>query len=219
MINKSNIGGTLQIIEKEASKYPLPVLERFNEKLKDPFWVLIACLLSLRTKDETTEKVVKILYAGSPSPAKLAAMPIKQLEKILHPTGFFRNKARTVKNTAYLIINKYAGITPDSIDELLTIPGVGRKTANLVVTTAYNKYGICVDTHVHKIFNRWGYLNTRSADETEMELRKTLPKRYWKKINRRLVVFGKNICLSVSPLCSKCPLKEKCPAKGVKKYR
>ncbi|MCE5300261.1 MAG: endonuclease III, partial [Spirochaetia bacterium] len=139
--------------------------------------------------------------------------------KIVYRTGFYRVKARNVINITRVILDKYHGRVPDTIDELMTIKGIGRKTANLVVTLAFNKPGICVDTHVHKISNRWGYVRTKSPDDTETALRKVLPDKYWIKYNYWLVLFGQNICLSVSPLCSKCPLNHICPKTGVNKHR
>jgi endonuclease III len=219
LITKKNLSRVISLVSKEVKKYKEPAIERFNRNVSDPFWVLIGCILSLRTKDETTGRVVSALYTAAPTPGKILRLPLKKLTKILYPTGFYRVKTKNVVNISRLIIKKYGGRVPSTIDELLTLPGVGRKTANLVVTVAFNKYGICVDTHVHKIFNRWGFLRTKSADETEFELRKTLPKKYWKKINYRLVTFGQNVCLSVSPWCSRCPVEGYCPKVRVGKRR
>jgi endonuclease-3 len=219
MINNKNIGTVLSIVKKSIKNYNAPVLERFNDELHDPYWVLIPCILSLRSRDETTAAVSKKLYNIAPTPEKVLRIPRGTLEKILYPTGFFRVKTSNVINITKLIINKYKGTVPDEIDELLTLPGVGRKTANLVVTVAFNKPGICVDTHVHKICNRWEYVRTKNADATELKLREILPKKYWMKINLWLVLFGQHICLSVSPLCSTCPLHSYCPRIGVLRSR
>jgi endonuclease III len=219
MITNKNIDGILRTVQNTVKAYDIPVLEKFNELTRDPYWVLISCILSLRAKDETTEKVAKALYAAAPSPEKVLKIPVKKMEKIVYRSGFYKVKARNVLNITRTILEKYKGRVPDEIDELMTIKGVGRKTANLVVTVAFNKPGICVDTHVHKISNRWGYVRTKTPDETEMKLREILPQKYWMKINMWLVLFGQNVCLSVSPWCSKCPLEKQCPKVGVEKHR
>lgn len=219
MINKNNISQAITAVKKAVAKYDAPVLERFNQSLNDPYWVLISCILSLRAKDETTEKVSRALYNEAPTPRQVLGIPLERMEKIVHRSGFYRVKARNVLDITRVILEKYGGKVPDEIDELLSIKGVGRKTANLVVTVAYNKPGICVDTHVHKICNRWGYVRTKTADETEMRLREILPLKYWIKFNMWLVLFGQNVCLSVSPLCSGCPLSGMCPKIGVVKHR
>jgi endonuclease-3 len=219
MITNKNIDEIIKKVRESVKKYGNPVLERFNEKLNDPYWVLISCLLSLRTKDETTEIATKNLFKAAKTPGQILKLPVKKLKKIIYKTGFYNNKAKTIINVTKKILDEFGGSVPDNIDDLLSLPGVGRKTANLVLTVAYDKMGICVDTHVHKICNRWGYVRTKTPEETEMELRKKLPKKYWKKINNYLVLFGQNICLSVSPLCSKCPVTLYCPKNGVIKKR
>ena len=219
MITNKNIGKTLDIVQAAVAQYDIPVLEKFNEMTKDPYWVLISCILSLRAKDETTEKVARALYAAAPTPEKVLRIPVKKMEKIVYRSGFYKVKARNVLNITRTILEKYKGKVPDEIDELMTIKGVGRKTANLVVTVAFKKPGICVDTHVHKISNRWGYVKTKTPDETEQRLRQILPQKYWIKYNMWLVLFGQNICLSVSPLCSSCPLNRLCPKIGVDRHR
>ena len=219
MINNNIIDVVLNKIKKAVSGYRAPVLERFSDEINDPYWVLIPCLLSLRAKDETTAVVAANLYKAAPTPQEILKLPLKRLEKIIFKSGFYHNKAKAIRETTAMLLNDFNGIVPDTVEELLKLPGVGRKTANLVVTVAYKKPGICVDTHVHKICSRWGYVRTKHADETEMKLREILPKKYWIKINYWLVLFGQNICLSVSPLCSKCPIEKMCPKTGVGKYR
>ncbi len=219
MINNQNIDEIIKKVKKSIKKYEEPVLEKFNKKLNSPYWVLISCLLSLRTKDEITEKVIKNLYKIAKTPEQILKLPLAKLKKIIFKTGFYNNKAKTIKNVTKKILNDFKGKVPDTLDDLLSLPGVGRKTANLVLTVAYNKMGICVDTHVHKIFNRWGYVKTNTPDETEMKLREKLPEKYWKKINNFLVLFGQNICVPVSPFCSLCPVNLKCPKIGVKRHR
>lgn len=219
MVNNKNIDIVINKVKTAVKKYNAPVLEVFNKKLKNPYWTLISCLLSLRTKDETTEVVTKNLFKAAPTPQQILKLPLNKLKKIIYKTGFYNNKAKTIKNVTKIILEKFKGKVPDNLDDLLSLPGVGRKTANLVLTVAYNKMGICVDTHVHKIFNRWGYVKTKTPDETELKLREILPKKYWKKINNYLVLFGQNICVSVSPFCSKCPISSYCPKTVVKKSR
>lgn len=219
MINNKNIDDVILKVKNAIKKFENPTIEKLNKKLNSPYWVLISCLLSLRTKDETTEKVVKNLNKIAKTPQQILKLHFNKLKSIIYKTGFYNNKAHTIKKVTKKILNEYNGNVPDNLDDLLSLPGVGRKTANLVLTVAYNKMGICVDTHVHKIFNRWGYVKTKNPDETEMELRRKLPKKYWKKINNYLVLFGKNICLPVSPLCSKCVVNKECPKIGVKYSR
>jgi endonuclease-3 len=143
----------------------------------------------------------------------------EQIEQAIYPVGFYRTKARTLLDISRILVDEYGGRVPDDIDTLLTLPGVGRKTANLVVTAGYGKPGICVDTHVHRITNRWGYVSTRSPDETEMALRAKLPPEYWLEINTLLVALGQNICHPTSPRCSICPVQTWCDRVGVTRSR
>jgi endonuclease III len=198
----------------------VPVVTRIsrNEK-RDPFLVLVGTLLSLRTKDELTERVMEGLMKRARTPEDLIALPIDELERTIYPIGFYRNKARTLHDVSGLIITKYGGKVPDTIDELLTIKGVGRKTANLVITEGYNKPGICVDTHVHRISNRLGVVTTKDPHRTEEALRMILPKRYWIIYNTLLVAFGKRVCQPISPRCSICPIAHLCKRIGVTRHR
>lgn len=186
---------------------------------RDPFKVLISCILSQRTKDEITEKVSSNLYNVIKNPQDLINIDIDTLEKILHPIGFYKVKAKRLKEVTKLILEKYDGKVPDDIDELLKLPGVGRKTANIVITKGFNKKGIAVDTHVHRISNRLGLIKTKRPEDTEFELRKIIPERNWVELNDYLVNFGKNICTPISPKCSSCPIKMYCKKVGVKKFR
>ncbi len=197
-----------------------PVITRLSRDTKrDPFVILVGTLLSLRTKDETTEKVMTALMPRIKSPQDLIDMPVAELEKLIYPVGFYRNKAKGLKEVAAEIINSYGGIVPDTIEELIKIRGVGRKTANLVVTEGYGKPGICVDTHVHRISNRLGVVSTKNPHQTEEELRKKLPRKYWIIYNALLVTFGKRICTPLSPKCSICPLEGMCEKRGVERSR
>jgi endonuclease III len=197
-----------------------PAITKISQKEKnDPYLVLIGTLLSLRTKDETTENAMKKLTQKAKTPQELLKIPEEELQKLIYPVGFYRNKSRTLKDVSEIIINKYGGQVPDSIDELLTIKGVGRKTANLVITEGFGRLGICVDTHVHRISNRLGVVSTKNPLETEESLRKVLPRKYWIIYNTLLVTFGKRICRPISPLCTACSLSQICKKAGVYKHR
>ena len=185
----------------------------------DPFCVLIACLLSLRTKDETTGPASERLFALADTPAAMLRLTSRQIERAIFPVGFYRTKARVILGVCRDLLERFGGRVPDDIDALLTLKGVGRKTANLVVTQGFNKPGICVDVHVHRISNRWGYVKTRNPEETEMALRRRLPRRYWIGYNDLLVSFGQNICQPVSPKCTECPVSRGCPRIGVTRSR
>jgi endonuclease III len=185
----------------------------------DPFKVLISCILSLRTRDQTTAEASERIFALADNPAALAALPVEQIEQAIYPVGFYRNKAQQIKEIGRELAERYQGRVPDELDELLKFKGVGRKTANLVLTLGHQKPGICVDIHVHRICNRWGYVTTRNPQETEFALRKQLPHQYWIPINDLLVAFGQNQCTPVSPRCSNCPLTSLCDRVGVQKFR
>jgi endonuclease III len=186
---------------------------------RDPFRVLIACLLSLRTKDETTGPAAARLFALADTPEAMLRLPAKRIERAIFPVGFYRTKARVVLGVCRDLLERFGGQVPDDIDQLLTLKGVGRKTANLVVTQGFNKPGICVDVHVHRISNRLGYVKTKNPTETETALRKRLPRRYWIGYNELLVSFGQNICHPVSPRCSECPVRPRCARVGVTRSR
>jgi len=186
---------------------------------RDPFRVLIACLLSLRTKDETTGPAAARLFALADTPEAMRRLPAKRIERAIFPVGFYRTKARVLLGVCRDLLERFGGQVPDDIDRLLTLKGVGRKTANLVVTQGFNKPGICVDIHVHRISNRLGYVKTKNPTETETALRKRLPRRYWIGYNDLLVSFGQNICHPVSPQCSECPVRPRCARVGVTRWR
>jgi endonuclease-3 len=207
-------------ILKRHLKNDVPVVTRIaQQERKDPFLILVGTLLSLRTKDELTEKVMERLVQKAKTPEELLRIPIGELQKLIYPVGFYRNKSRTLLNVSRIISDDYHGRVPDSIDELLTIKGIGRKTANLVVSEAYGKPGICVDTHVHRISNRIGAVTTKNPHQTEETLRKILPKEYWIIYNTLMVTFGKRICSPVSPYCTQCPIAHLCARKDVVKHR
>jgi endonuclease III len=185
----------------------------------DPFKVLISTMLSLRTKDITTDHAFERLSAIASTPDAISGLQRETIEHAIYPVGFYKTKAKNIKETSKIIVEKHNGKVPQDLDELLKLPGVGRKTANLVIILGFDKMGICVDTHVHRITNRWGYLSTRTPDETEMKLREILPRQYWKEINNYLVPYGQHICQPVSPLCSQCKILSYCKRLGVKTSR
>jgi endonuclease-3 len=186
---------------------------------RDPWAVLASTILSLRTKDEVTLAASKRLLEKAGSPDELNVMKQEKIEKLIYPVGFYHNKAASLKKIASILLEQYNGKVPASMEELLALPGVGRKTANLVLTEAFNLDGLCVDIHVHRISNRCGWLNSKNPEETEMTLRKILPRQYWKRINYLLVLYGQKLCRPVSPFCSQCVIRRHCSRNGVAKSR
>ncbi len=184
-----------------------------------PFTTLVSCVLSLRTQDRTTAEASEALFRHADTPEAVLKLPAEKIERLIYPVSFFRVKSRTIREIASTLLERFQGAVPDTIDALLTLPGVGRKTANIVVTLAFHKPGIAVDIHVHRISNRLGYVVTRGPDETEMALRAKLPRRYWIVFNDLLVAFGQNLCKPVSPHCSICPISVYCERVGVGKSR
>jgi endonuclease-3 len=196
-----------------------PAVTIVSQREGSPFKVLISCILSLRTQDKTTGAASERLFALADSPEKMMMLRPDTIEKAIYPVGFYRTKTSHILEISRTLVGKYGGAVPDEIDELLKLKGVGRKTANLVITLGYGKPGICVDTHVHRICNRWGYVATRTPEETEFALREKLPKEYWIVINDLLVTFGQNQCAPISPKCSTCRLAHLCDRVGVGKSR
>jgi len=183
------------------------------------FLILVSCLLSLRSKDSETIHVCRKLFLIAQTPQEILKLPDAILEKIIYRIGFYKNKARTLKDVSKTIIEKFNGEVPDTLQELLSIKGIGRKTANLMFGVAFNKPAICVDIHVHRISNRLGLVKTNKPEETEFALQKVLPQKYWIEWNRLLVMWGQNICTPVSPFCSQCEIKSYCTRVGVTKSR
>ncbi|HXG04470.1 MAG TPA: endonuclease III [Candidatus Binatia bacterium] len=202
-------------LERSRRRWNPTALAVVAERSRDPFRVLIACLLSLRTQDTTTGPAAARLFALADTPAAMLRLSTRRIERAIYPVGFYRTKARVIRRICCLLLERFGGRVPDDLDTLLTLPGVGRKTANLVVTLGYGKPGICVDTHVHRISNRLGYVRTRTPEETETALRARLPARYWIGYNDLLVAFGQNVCTPVSPRCSICPVRGWCRRVGV----
>jgi len=202
-------------LREEYRSWKTPAVTIVAQCDHSPFKVLVSCIISLRTKDEVTALASQRLFDKAETPGEMKSLPVEEIARLIYPAGFYRNKAAQIAEISQRLANDYDGIVPDEINELLKFKGVGRKTANLVVTLGFGKPGICVDTHVHRICNRWGYVSTKSPDETEVALRKRLPARYWIEINDLLVAFGQNHCLPVSPHCSSCRLAEMCDRVGV----
>ncbi|MBN1869496.1 MAG: endonuclease III [Candidatus Omnitrophica bacterium] len=209
MTNK-NISSAIKALRQALKDYPDPSVTLVGKQWQDPFHVLISCLLSLRTKDETTLPASKRLFALGHKPRDFLDLSEQKIAKTIYPVGFYRTKAAVIKGVCRDLVEKFKGQVPDDIDTLLTLKGVGRKTANLVLIEGFQKPAMCVDTHVHRISNRWGYIQTKNPTETEEALRKKLPKRFWIDYNALLVSWGQNVCKPVSPWCSKCPLKRMC---------
>ena len=176
------------------------------------FKILVSSIISLRTKEKATWAVSERLYQHVSTVDELLALPVEEMELLMFSCGFYKQKTRQIKDVCQILKDKFDGHVPQTIEELLTLPGVGRKVANLVVTEAFEKEGICVDIHVHRISNRWGLVNTKDPDATEMALRQILPRKHWRAYNQRLVVYGQNICLPVKPKCPSCFLREQCPS-------
>lgn len=215
----SDIHRVIQILRKESRRWDAPIVTLTAETSHNPFKVLISTILSLRTLDTTTAKASKRLFGLADNPHDMLKLDLKEVEKAIYPVGFYKTKARTILHICRELVEKYDLTVPDNLYELLKLKGVGRKTANLVVTLGYGKPGICVDTHVHRVSNRLGYIKTKTPYETEMALREKLPKKYWIEYNDILVAFGQHLCRPISPKCSVCPLKDCCDKVGVEKSR
>lgn len=214
MDNKT-IVNILEILKREYEKWNPPIVTEIARETRDPFRVLVSTVLSSRTKDAVTRKAAERLFERAVTPSNIEKLPPREIEKLIYPVGFFHTKARRIPELARLLIDKYGGKVPDSLDELLKLPGVGRKTANLVITIGFGKPGICVDTHVHRISNRFGYVNTKNPTETEFSLRKKLPEKWWILYNDLLVTLGQNVCFPRSPNCSACPINKLCEQKNL----
>ena len=210
-----SIHSVIKILKKELDLGEMPIVSHLAESERDPFVILISTLLSLRTKDEVTAEATDRLFALASTPEEMLKVPQAKIARTIYPVGFYRVKAKTIHSTCRELLNRFGSKVPDRLDDLLSIKGVGRKTANLVVTLAYGKDGICVDTHVHRISNRLGYVRTKTPDETEFALRAKLPRRYWIVYNTLMVAFGRKTCKPISPLCSACPVKLYCARVGV----
>jgi len=213
VISEKDIEKALKTAEKTLKRRP------YVDRLKNPFKVVVSTLLSARTKDETTAIVSERLFSKVKTPKTLLKLTQNELEHLVYPVSFYKNKARFLFGLSRMILEDYGGKVPKTIEELIKLPGVGRKTANLVISVAFGKKGVCVDTHVHRILNRWGTVSTQSPLETEMAIRRLIPSKLWSKINRILVPYGKETCTPLSPYCASCRLNQICSKRGVEKFR
>ena len=211
----SKINTIIKVLKKELAVGTMPIVSHLAENQRDPFVILISTLLSLRTKDEVTAVATDRLFELASTPEEMLKVPVDKIARTIYPVGFYRVKAKNIHHTCHELINRFHSNVPDNLDDLLSIKGVGRKTANLVVSLAYGKDAICVDTHVHRISNRLGYVKTKTPDETEFALRKKLPRSHWIIYNTIMVAFGRKTCKPVSPLCSQCPINKYCDRVGV----
>ena len=214
-VSNRNIHNVVAKIQEQMKDLPDPSVTLVGKRWKSPYLVLISCIMSLRTKDETTLPASERLFKVADTPQKMIQLTPKQIEKLIYPVGFYKTKARDIIQMSKDILEKFDGKVPNDIDTLLTMKGVGRKTANLVLTEGFNIPAMCVDTHVHRISNRFGYIETKDAEETEWALRKKLPKKHWMHYNALLVTWGQNICKPISPLCSECTVNKQCARIGV----
>jgi endonuclease-3 len=219
VMNDEQIHQIVALLQENVTKWNMPVVSHLAEMGEDPFKILISTLLSLRTKDETTTAATARLFRLARSPAEMLQLSEAVIIKAIYPVGFYRNKARTIHGVCRELIDRHHAHVPDTLEELLALKGVGRKTANLVVSLGYGRPAICVDTHVHRISNRLGYIATNSPEKTEQALRSKLPAPYWTIYNTLLVAFGQQICRPVSPFCSRCPVRSYCDRINVGKSR
>ncbi len=219
MITARNIGTALKLLKKWSSSHDLPNVSQFAQAHPSPYKVLISTILSLRTKDAVTAQASARLFAAAETPEQMILLNKSRIAKLIYPAGFYKTKSETILRISRELIERYDGIVPDDIDRLLEFKGVGRKTANLVLILGFRKPAMCVDTHVHRVSNRWGFVTSRFPDESEMILREKLPVRYWLDYNDLLVTFGQHVCKPVSPLCSACPVSGLCPKNGVTRSR
>jgi len=211
-----DIHQVVRVLRTVVHQWPVPAVGHYAGT---PFTTLVSCILSLRTQDRTTVEASNRLFAVADTPEAIVRLPAGRIERLIYPVSFYRVKARTLREISREVMERFGGEVPDTLDELLTLKGVGRKTANIVVTLAFGKPGIAVDTHVHRIANRLGYVSSRHADETELRLREKLPRRYWIVLNDLLVAFGQNLCKPTSPHCSICPIEKYCERVGVDRSR
>ena len=216
-MNPSELTNVIRVLREIADKYDPPLAEKENRR--SPFRILVGVLLSSRTKDSTTGPAVARLFEKASTPKAIAKMDERRIEELIFPVGFYRTKARNLKATARMLVDEFNSKVPQTIQELLSMPGIGRKSANLILSVAFGIPAICVDTHVHRITNRWGYVETNDPFHTEMALREKLPKRYWIEINRLLVIYGQNVCTPQSPRCSVCRIERYCDKVGVTRTR
>jgi endonuclease-3 len=217
--SEASIREVVRRLEAFRESCQVTTLTEVEQEYRSPFFILVSCIISLRTKDEVTNPASRRLFALAETPQKLAELAEETIAETIFPAGFYRNKARQLKEIGQILSSRYQGQVPATEAQLLELPGVGRKTANLVLGLGFGAAAICVDTHVHRISNRLGWVGTSNPHETELELQKRLPVDLWTPINDLLVTFGQNLCHPTSPRCSKCPLADLCPRIGVTRHR
>ena len=218
-MHDNQIHHVMAVLEQECQQWETPSVTVISEQHRSAFHVLVSCIISLRTKDAVTAAASARLFKRAGSPQEMVCLEIPEIADLIYPAGFYRTKAEQIYEICKTLLAEYNGIVPDSIEELLRFKGVGRKTANLVMTLGHGQQGICVDIHVHRITNRWGYVAAKTPDQTEQVLRGKLPDEYWIKINDLLVCYGQNLCYPVSPACSRCRLTGCCDQVGVQRSR
>jgi len=219
-VKDQQIDACIRILKREVRRWQEPIVGVVAKaSRRDPFQILISTVLSLRTKDQTTAEASARLFRLATTPEAMVAVPRRTIERAIYPVGFYRTKARYIHGICRDLLTRFGGRVPDTLEELLTLKGVGRKTANLVLTLGFRKPGICVDVHVHRISNRWGYIRTKTPEESEQALRRKLPRRHWMIYNDLLVPYGQNLCTPVSPRCSECKLAGYCERVGVVRSR
>ena len=211
-MNSKTFIENIMIIREEYKKWNAPIVNLISVQTKDPYKILVSTLLSLRTKDEVTAKASYRIFEEADTPEKMVKLSEGKIQKLIYPVGFYKQKSKTLIDTSQILIDKYDSKVPNTLEELLEFKGIGRKTANLVLALGYGQDTICVDTHVHRISNRWGIHSTKTPEETEFSLMKKIPKKYWSEINDLLVAFGQTICRPIGPKCELCKVK-KCPVR------
>jgi endonuclease-3 len=218
-MNDHDIHTVIPILRQQVKQWLPALVDGMAAEERNPYKILIATILSLRTKDTLTAQIAPKLFALADTPADMVKLSEDDIATTIYPVGFYRNKAKSILAISHTLLTQYNGQVPANLEQLLALPGVGRKTANLVLGAGFNIPSICVDIHVHRISNRWGYVQTDAPDATELVLRNKLPSSYWLEYNALLVTFGQNLCTPTSPWCSRCPLTEFCARVGVVKSR
>ena len=209
---------TIRLIKEQIKNCIVPSVTQISAR-RNPYPVLISCILSLRTKDKTTIQASQRLFKVASNPKSMLKLTVRKIQRLIYPVGFYRNKSRVILDLSKKLLEDYSGKVPDFLDALLGLKGVGRKTANLVLGLGFGVPAICVDTHVHRISNRLGWIRTNNPEETEFALQRIIPRSKWIELNTILVTFGQNLCFPVSPFCSKCNVYEFCKRRGVGKSR
>jgi endonuclease-3 len=213
------LGAVVPLIRRAVWGKRPPSVTEIARRSRSPFRVLVSTVISARTKDEVTAAASSRLFRSAGNPAAMAALGEREIARLIFPAGFYRTKAKSIRALSRMLLSDFGGRVPRTIEKLMTLPGVGRKTANLVVTHAFGEPGICVDTHVHRVVNRLGAVRTQHPHDTEFALRAVLPRRHWIEINELLVTFGQNICTPISPFCSRCAVAKRCARAGVERSR